>query len=1148
MPVEQNLLFAVLAFENDLLDLSQLTAACRAWAEDKSRSLADLLVQRGWITPADHEFIDKLVERKLAKHHHDPRVTLNALARGDVCDAIKTVEDSDIQQSVSSWPSSGTDPMETIGETQTETERPKARYTWLNEVGKGGLGRVWLARDNDMSREVALKEIRLEKSSESQQSVRRLIKEAQITGQLQHPNIVPVYELHRGHRPFYTMKLVKGETLAKAIQRFHNPNQNTPQQALISLPQLLNNFISMCEALAYAHSRGIIHRDLKPENIVLGDFGEVVVLDWGLAKHIGSPDEATAPILFTEDAHSAVTHLGATPGTPAYMAPEQASGRVDLIDHRTDVYGLGAILFEILTGQSPHRDLVSRQRVVPPTKRQTREDETAPESGIADSISESPSREKRNTDSLAAILHRVANAETPRPRVLNSQIAVELDAICATAMSKRRDDRYQNAKALIADVRCFLFDEPVSVISSPLRSRTRRLVKRHQLAVASTAAALIIGLASLGGYSALIAGKNKSLADLNSSLANANTKLGSKNTELEQANQRERQATLLAEKNADDAKDQEMRAEQNAADAKTNAKRAEDNAARAELNAMKAEQNAAAARKNADEARTNADQARQQSQLALKTLESVIFDIQRGLKDVPGAGGVQRKLLTTALERLTQISDQFVAKGTLDRDTAVALIDLGDLFLRIGSNSSANSTDFLDKGSTGRESIEGTVAAARKLYSQALKINQELAAAQPNDVRAKRDVSVSFNKLGNTLLQSGQVELAAEHHQNGLDIIQKLAIANPNDFQLLRDLSISYQQLGDGLLRSGKVTEAIDLYRKGQDAARRVALNTPDDLTTQNDLCSSCGRLGNALLQFGQPADALEHIQKGLVIGQKLADGDPNDAKIQRTLCVAFNNLGDARKQLGQLGLAFESYQKGLEVGEKLRAADATDVQAQRHLSISYSRLGDISLQSGKLSEALGHYQKFQEMSQKFATADPSDTRAQRDLWASQNNLGSVLLKSEKATEAIKHFEQGMAICQKLAIADPDDPQTKRDRSISHNYLGDALIRIGKSSEAIEQYRQGLEIRQLLTAANPNDVQTRLDLVVTYSKLGDATQQSKAFSDAVTWYEKALDVLTRLEDEKRLPPANQKWIPILNESLAKCQQAKPNRQLPVPHQ
>ena len=187
---EKHLLFAVLAFESELLDLAQLTTACRAWAADKSKPLADLLVERGWITADARCFVEMQLERKLAKHQHDPRVTLNSIVRGDPPRrAIKQVESAcGGQQSLSSWPSSGPVLIETIGETLGEPEQPKSRYTWVSEVGKGGLGKVWLARDNDLAREVALREVK--PGSASTEAVRRLIKEAQITGQLQHPNIM----------------------------------------------------------------------------------------------------------------------------------------------------------------------------------------------------------------------------------------------------------------------------------------------------------------------------------------------------------------------------------------------------------------------------------------------------------------------------------------------------------------------------------------------------------------------------------------------------------------------------------------------------------------------------------------------------------------------------------------------------------------------------------------------------------------------------------------------------------------------------------------------------------------------------------------------------------------------------------------------
>ena len=160
--VEKYLLFAVLAFESDLIDLAQLTAVCRAWVADKSKPIADLLVERGWITAEDRGFVEKQLERKLAKHQHDPRVTLNSVVRGDPPRrTIKQVASAcGGQQSLSSWPSSGPVLIETIGETLGEPEQPKSRYTWVSEVGKGGLGKVWLARDNDLAREVALKEVK----------------------------------------------------------------------------------------------------------------------------------------------------------------------------------------------------------------------------------------------------------------------------------------------------------------------------------------------------------------------------------------------------------------------------------------------------------------------------------------------------------------------------------------------------------------------------------------------------------------------------------------------------------------------------------------------------------------------------------------------------------------------------------------------------------------------------------------------------------------------------------------------------------------------------------------------------------------------------------------------------------------------------
>ncbi|MFT5326598.1 MAG: serine/threonine protein kinase, partial [Planctomycetaceae bacterium] len=443
MSVEQNLLFAVLAFEDELIDLQQLTSACRVWAGDKSKPLADLLVERGWVTAEHRRFLEEKAERKLAKHQNDPRVTLNAATRGDVCDALlKEVDDSDVRHSLSAWPSDAPVLIETIGQTLDESQQPKTRYTWVSEVGAGGLGKVWLARDNDLSREVALKEIK--PGSASSEAVRRLIKEAQITGQLQHPGIVPVYEVNHEGRPFYTMKLVKGQTLSQAIREHHETKQAGNEDPLAER-RLLSIFLGVCDAIAYAHSRGVIHRDLKPDNIVLGEYGEAIVLDWGLARQVSSDDEDSAPIVVTEDGRTDATQAGQKMGTPAYMAPEQASGRVEHMDERTDIYGLGAILFEILSGQPPHR--VQKEADPAPSS-----------SGVDGPPLQSP---------IAAMLHRIATGETPRVHSIDQTIPDELDAICVTAMAKHRDERHQTAK----DLKAALLEFQVHEESIELASR-----------------------------------------------------------------------------------------------------------------------------------------------------------------------------------------------------------------------------------------------------------------------------------------------------------------------------------------------------------------------------------------------------------------------------------------------------------------------------------------------------------------------------------------------------------------------------------------------------------------------------------------------------------------------------------------------------
>jgi hypothetical protein len=269
------------------------------------------------------------------------------------------------------------------------------------------------------------------------------------------------------------MRFVRGRTLHAAVVAYHRRRAEGAAGPL-ELRELLAAFVGVCNAVGYAHSRGVLHRDLKPHNVVLGDYGEVIVLDWGVARIMGQADGEAEPLELSAEGQAEATAQGQVLGTPAYMAPEQAEGRLDRLGPATDVYGLGAILYEILTGRPPF-------------------------SGGA----------------ATAVLRQVVHEAPQRPRSVTPGAPAGLEAVCLKALAKKPGERYATAKELADDVRRWLADEAVSAYAEPLGPRLARRARRHRSVVAGVGAALAVGVVSLALAAAWLAATNQKLQAAN---------------------------------------------------------------------------------------------------------------------------------------------------------------------------------------------------------------------------------------------------------------------------------------------------------------------------------------------------------------------------------------------------------------------------------------------------------------------------------------------------------------------------------------------------------------------------------------------------------------------------------------------------------
>ncbi|MDC1142399.1 serine/threonine-protein kinase [Planctomycetota bacterium] len=364
----------------------------------------------------------------------------------------------------------------TVAHLQPDAAAEQRRYVVIREIARGGMGKVLEVEDTELRRSVALKVLRKELIGRPD-IVERFLEEAQITGQLEHPNIVPVHEMgvDGAGNLYFTMKYVEGMSLAELLLKLREGNRD--MQRDYPLSKLLDIFIRICESISFAHNRGVIHRDLKPANIMVGRFGEVQVMDWGVAKVMGREvGRSTDKLVLTDrlDANSANTMAGAIIGTPSYMSPEQAKGDIGKMGASTDIFSLGVILYEMLSQRSPWTGKTSD-----------------------------------------AVLEQVREWTPDKPNVRNTDVSIpaELSRLAMRCLEKEPEDRLVSVKELGQNIRNYIEGRTMGAVDYSAAKVFTKWVSRHRGLVAAAIGGVLLVVGAIFGTQYYLKADKQSVID-----------------------------------------------------------------------------------------------------------------------------------------------------------------------------------------------------------------------------------------------------------------------------------------------------------------------------------------------------------------------------------------------------------------------------------------------------------------------------------------------------------------------------------------------------------------------------------------------------------------------------------------------------------
>jgi serine/threonine-protein kinase len=1020
---DPNVLFGIVALQNGLIDQGQLVSATQSWIHEKHRPLAKILANGGALDAGELQAVDAMVGLILNKKGGNTTQGLSSLnVSPSARDALASIGDAEVDSTLNQIRSSSDstqnwDPERTTaaagadGATRHDAGASGSnadRFRILRAHARGGLGAIFIALDRELNREVAVKQI-LDVHADNPSSRRRFLIEAEITGGLEHPGIVPVYSLgsYGDGRPYYAMRFIKGDSLKTVIKGFHAARESRPDEGVRSLElrQLLRRFIDLCNTIDYAHSRGVLHRDIKPSNVILGNYGETLVVDWGLAKPLGLPDReggaGEQALVPSSASGSGETLPGSALGTPSYMSPEQAEGDLERLGPQSDVYGLGATLYCLLTGKPPVE-----------------------------------------ADDLGVVLGAVRKGEVRPPRQHDPTIDRALEAICLKAMARHQTDRYPTARALADDVERWTADESISAWREPYWRLARRWGRRHRTLV--VAGIILLAAATAG-------------------LTVGNLLLG-------RANSRTEHQRALAERNLGLALEAAARAERQRERAESNFRLARDavnefstqvsentllrsplpglQPLRNELLKTALRYNQAFVDSQGEEPGLKADLARARYRMggitevvgskteALSHLEKSRALWEDLLKNKPDDSQYQLELARAFRDIAVLLSENLGRAGEARQPFQEAQRLLEQLFQSDPARAEyrtdlATTYGFLyrwfdNQGDHPQE--------ARRYSELALDLWEKQARF---DAGARRNVATHSTVLGYWNTRYGTADDALRFFAKSREILQGLIAETPRSMSLreeLRRLEVNIGYLHDS--RTGRFREALRHYDIARSLAEQNARENPSVISLQLIWASTSTQPTSILRQLRQTARGAEYCRKAIQVLEGIIPLDPSNSRVHGELVQAHTTLAEFLQDAGNLSEAVQELDRARSLFD--RVGSQMDYQIIKVTTLA--ALAEVRRRQGLKAQAIQSAAAAVELIRRLKQEGRLAPEDLQKLGVYYELLSDLQLEDGQAAQSVAILREAMAIAP--------DPIVRIE-------LAYALFKSGHPTEATRELEQG---------------------------------------------------------------------------------------------